>query len=155
MNKHLSFIQSLSAPLVEIHYQRPHLDNTPKISSPEESIQYILSIAEPNRIDLKEFFWIVLLSNANRVLGVAEICVGELNCTAVDLREIMQLALLTNASNVILAHNHPSGQLKPSHADLALTKRIITAGELLHIKILDHFIITSESFKAIDFEDLH
>ncbi len=71
---------------------------------------------------------------------------GGITGTIVDLRMIFSAALKANATNIMIAHNHPSGNTKPSQADKHMTAKIRQAGELLDIKLLDHLIITSESY---------
>jgi len=149
MNKHLLSNLNFSAPLVKIHYRRPHIDSMLQLKSEHETIAVIRDLVNPDRIDLKEYFWVLLLSRANRLLGTAEICMGKLNCTTVDVREIFQLALLTNAAHIILVHNHPSGSLKPSESDIAITRKIAEFGKIIDVKILDHIIISSESHRSI------
>ena len=69
-----------------------------------------------------------------------------------DVRMILQGALLTNATGIILAHNHPSGTLKPSREDDRLTKRIVEAADIMNIRVNDHIILTSEGFYSYDDE---
>lgn len=106
----------------------------------------VLRDAIGENIDYKETFYIMLLNNANHVLGISKISTGTTTATVVDVKMIMQRALLAHATGIILAHNHPSGTLKPSEADKRLTTKIKTAAEYLDLKILDHLIITSESY---------
>jgi DNA repair protein RadC len=101
------------------------------------------------KIDLKEFFWVMLLSHSNNVLGISEIGKGNASAVIVNIKEIFQLAIRGNASSVILCHNHPSGNLNPSQADIRLTKKIQEAGQLLEISILDHIIITTEGHTSL------
>ncbi len=89
----------------------------------------------------KESFYILLLNRANKVLGMTNISVGGISGTVADPKLIFQTALKANASGIILAHNHPSGNLKPSENDISLTKKIKSAGEFLEISVLDHLII--------------
>jgi DNA repair protein RadC len=93
-----------------------------------------------------EEFWILLLNRANRVLGKRPISKGGISGTIVDPKIIFREAIEAKASGLILCHNHPSGNLKPSEADIDLTKRIKEAGRNLEIVILDHLIIGGASF---------
>jgi len=93
-----------------------------------------------------EEFWLLLLSRSNKVLKEVRVSVGGRNATVVDPKIIFNLALSAKASAVILAHNHPSGSLKPSQEDLNLTKKIVSAGELLDIQILDHLILADNAY---------
>lgn len=144
MKYQIHFLQSFQAPVIEIHYLRKKSEQAIIINTFEEAHALIRKVVNPNRIDHKEFFWVLLLSRSHRLLGIAEIAVGTLNCSVLDIREILQLALLTNASGIILCHNHPSGQLKASQQDITVTKSIIPLLKVLHIELLDHIIISSE-----------
>lgn len=97
-------------------------------------------------IDYRESFAVLLLSRANKVLGFSWISLGGVTGTIADVRVIYQTALKSNASGIILAHNHPSGQLMPSHADETLTRKLKDAGVLLDIQVIDHVILTSEGY---------
>jgi DNA repair protein RadC len=92
--------------------------------------------------EYKEYFVAVFLNNANKVIGWQLVSEGGINCTIVDIRVLFSAALLVGASKIIVAHNHPSGDKKPSVHDIELTKRIVEAGKILNITILDHIIIT-------------
>jgi DNA repair protein RadC len=80
------------------------------------------------------------------VLGISEISTGGFAGTVADPKVIFSIALKACASSIILSHNHPSGNLKPSQADLNLTRKIKSGGELLDIAVLDHIILTSDSY---------
>ena len=97
-------------------------------------------------LDYREFFYILCLNRNNKVLGYCQISAGGLCGTIADVRMIMQTALKSSATSIILAHNHPSGNLIPSEADKDLTKKIKEAGKVLDIAVLDHLILTSESY---------
>lgn len=97
-------------------------------------------------LEFQEEFKVMLLNRCNKVLGIYLVSKGGLSETIVDLKIIFAIALKAVASSIILAHNHPSGNLKPSSTDLALTQRIQEAGELLSIKVLDHIILTKSSY---------
>ncbi|WP_428329070.1 RadC family protein [Mucilaginibacter sp.] len=93
-----------------------------------------------------EEFWIILTGRSQKVLTKELVSKGGLSATVVDPKIIFGMALQHQASGVILIHNHPSGSKKPSHDDITLTKRLVEAGKLLEIKILDHLIITDEGY---------
>lgn len=88
-----------------------------------------------------EVFGVVLLDSQNRVLDVVELFRGTLAQTSVYPREVVKLCLEANAAAVILVHNHPSGSLEPSSADLALTETLKKALALVDVRVLDHFIV--------------
>ena len=100
-------------------------------------------------IELFEEFKIILLNRANNVLGIYNVSSGGVSGTIADARLIFSVALKTVASGIILAHNHPSGKLKPSQADLKLTKTLVEAGKLLQIEVLDHIILTSTGYCSL------
>ncbi len=93
-----------------------------------------------------EEFWILYLNNSNRVLQKLQLSKGGITGTLVDVRIAFKNALENGATSIILAHNHPSGTLKPSQADIKLTKKLKIAGESLDIKVLDHLIITQNNY---------
>ncbi|MCL4115360.1 UNVERIFIED_CONTAM: hypothetical protein GTU68_034615 [Idotea baltica] len=93
-----------------------------------------------------EEFWILYLNNANKVLHQAQLSKGGLTGTLVDVRIVMKKALELGAVALILSHNHPSGTLKPSQADKAVTQKLQAAAIALDIKVLDHLIVTQKSY---------
>lgn len=104
-------------------------------------------ILQPIIGDLEhEEFWILYLNNSNKVLHKAQLSKGGITGTLVDVRIIMRQALELGAIALILAHNHPSGTLKPSNADKQITQKIKSAGEALDIMVLDHLIITQKDY---------
>lgn len=98
------------------------------------------------RIAFLEEFKVILFNRGNRVLGIADISMGGVNDTYVDPKVIFAIALQGNACGLILAHNHPSGLLLPSDADLKLTKRLQECGRLLGINVWNHLIISQNRY---------
>ena len=88
-----------------------------------------------------ETFCILLLNRANKVLKTIRISDGGITGTIVDPRKVFKIALDNNATSIILGHNHPSGQLSPSEADIQLTKKMKEAGVVLDLPVLDHIIV--------------
>jgi DNA repair protein RadC len=93
----------------------------------------------------REFFVALLLDGKNRITGIHTVSQGSLNQSIVHPRETFKAAILANAAAVILAHNHPSGDLTPSSEDLAITRRLKEAGDILGVKVLDHIIVDTDS----------
>ncbi len=93
-----------------------------------------------------EEFWVLFLNNSNKVISKSQLSKGGIAGTLVDIRLIFKLALENGATGLILCHNHPSGDLNPSHADKQITTKIKTAGEILDVKILDHIIVTETKY---------
>jgi len=94
----------------------------------------------------KEHFKLILLNARNKILGISTISIGSLNASIVHPREVFKDAIVHNAYSVVLAHNHPSGDPEPSEDDLTMTKRLIEAGKILGIEVLDHIIITKDGY---------
>lgn len=93
-----------------------------------------------------EEFWVIYLNNANLILKAVQISKGGITSTEVDTRIVMQEAVILKATQIILCHNHPSGSVKPSHADILLTEKIRKAAELLDISLIDHVVIHQERY---------
>jgi DNA repair protein RadC len=101
---------------------------------------------DENKIELLEQFKILLLDRKSNCLGISEISTGGTSSCIVDPKIVFATALKAKASGLVLAHNHPSGNLVASDADLALTKKLTDGGKLLDIAIIDHLIITAHDF---------
>lgn len=107
----------------------------------------IYQLIKPELMDLpKEEFWVILLNRANRLIKKEQISSGGVSGTVADPKIIFKAALDQYASSIILVHNHPSGNLKPSQADINLTKKMKEAGKLLEIPVLDHVIFSDEGY---------
>ena len=101
----------------------------------------------PDMSDLNyEEFWILLLNRANKIIGKHLVSKGGITGTVVDPKVVFKIAIEHTASGIILCHNHPSGSLTPSDADLSLTKKLCEAGRLLDIQVLDHLIVAGEHY---------
>lgn len=105
-------------------------------------------VLAPMVMDLAhEEFWILILNRANKVIGRAHISSGGLSGTVVDTKKLFQRVLeFERANAIVLCHNHPSGNMSPSQSDIELTRKIVDAGKLLDIKILDHVIIAGPNY---------
>ena len=125
----------------------------PKITSSENAADVFRDNWNDNTRHI-ESFYILLLNRANHCIGIKMISTGGLAGTVADPKVIMQTALKANASSMILAHNHPSDNLKPSQNDIDLTKKLKSAGEFLDIMILDHLILGWESYYSFADEGL-
>jgi len=139
----------LSASEVELHYKRPLFLSMQYICCPNDADTVLREFVDLERIDLKEFFWVLLLTNANRLIALAEISSGSATGVKVNAREIFQLALRVNASSFIVAHCHPSGNLTVSKGDRLFTERLKELSQLLELTLVDHIIITSESHTSL------
>jgi DNA repair protein RadC len=126
----------------------------PKIDSSKTAFEVLKFSWDDNRVEFIEQFKVLLLNRANKVLGIFEVSTGSPTGTVADPKIIFVSALKANASGIILAHNHPSGNLKASQADIDLTKKLCEGGKLLEIKILDHLILSSEGYYSFADEGL-
>ena len=107
----------------------------------------IFEMMQPVMTDLPhEEFWLIMLNRSNSVIKKELISRGGVSGTVVDTKIIFKTAVDNYASSIIICHNHPSGNLKPSAADLKITKNIKAAGEVMEITLLDHLIITEAGF---------
>jgi len=132
---------------IQISYRSPlKPSERPKITQSREAYNILLNSWDQDRIELVEQFKILLLNRANRVLGICEISSGGGAGTVVDPKLVFMVALKANAHGIIAAHNHPSGNLQPSQADMQLTDKLKAAGKFLELQLLDHIIVTKEAY---------
>jgi DNA repair protein RadC len=89
----------------------------------------------------EEYMYMICMNTKNKVIGVFEISHGTVNSSLVSPREVFQKALLANAVSIILMHNHPSGDCSPSREDIEITKRLVEAGKVVGVEVLDHIIV--------------
>jgi len=101
-----------------------------------------------------EEFWILILNRASQVIEIKNISKGGVSGTVADAKLIFRPALEKLGSSIIVGHNHPSGNLKPSQADINLTRKLVKAGEYLDVKVLDHIIVGGNSFLSLADEGL-
>jgi len=101
-----------------------------------------------------EEFWILYLNNSNKIIKKNQLSKGGITGTLVDVRLVLKTALEYGATSLILCHNHPSGTLKPSQADKDITQKLKKGAQSLDIKVLDHLIITEQSYFSFADEDL-
>lgn len=136
---------------IHIRYTNPVKPSLrPQVTNPQAAYQLFLDTWNPDTLELQESFKIMLLSRNKRVLGIVHISNGATAGTCVDLKYIFATAIKANACGIILCHNHPSGSLLPSDADIKLTRQIKAAGELLDIPVVDHLIITGEGYYSFN-----
>jgi len=126
----------------------------PKVAASRQAKEFFFQNWDLNKIEFVEQFKVMMLNRASKVLGILEISSGSSSGTVADPKLIFAGALKANASSIILAHNHPSGNLQPSQADIDLTRKLREGGKLLEIAVLDHLILTSESYYSFADEGL-
>ena len=109
----------------------------------------ILPILEPIRDHIQEHFVCITLSGSGNVINSRVITIGLLNHSLVHPREVFRDAITDSAHSIIVAHNHPSGSLEPSHQDIAITNQLKDAGTLLGITLLDHIIVSKNGYLSM------
>jgi DNA repair protein RadC len=124
----------------------------PRITSSRQIYDLLL----PNWLDIDyvESFQVVMLNRNNRLIGVSKISVGSVGGTVADPKKIFQTALKANASGVVICHNHPSGSTTPSSNDKEITQDCVSAGKVLRLPVLDHIILTRDSYFSFSDEGL-
>jgi len=116
-----------------------------KIKSPDDVNDIVNRVLDINSSTV-ERFGILLLNTKNNVLGVHVLSVGTVNASLVSPRDVYQSALLANAVQIIAFHNHPSGDSTPSKEDVSITKRLVEAGKIIGIELVDHIVIGDNNF---------
>lgn len=138
---------------MELGRRRAGIQQVEKI--PVKSSNTVFRLFHPLLGDLDhEEFWLLMLNRANKVLGRFKVSQGGLSGTVIDTRIILKRALDSLASSIIVCHNHPSGNIQPSDADVKITEKLKKAAEMLEIKLLDHVIIADKSYFSFADEGL-
>lgn len=118
----------------------------PRIDGPTDAYRLLRPLL---RDADREHFFAMLLSTKNHVLAIELISVGSLSASIVHPREVFKRAIIRSAAAVILVHNHPSGDTTPSAEDVELTRRLVSAGALLGIRVLDHLVLGDSSYVSL------
>lgn len=121
------------------------LDLRPTIGQPNDALPLLSAIRDQRR----EHFYCLYLNARNQVIHGEVISIGSLSASIVHPREVFHLAIVHSAASIVLSHNHPSGDVSPSRDDVELTRRLVYAGRIMGIDILDHIIIGAESFLSM------
>lgn len=113
-------------------------DERPTVSTPED----VVDVCAPRLLGKdREHFLALALNTKNRLLRIFEVSVGSLNASIVHPRELFKTAVQASAASIVVVHNHPSGDPTPSGADIQLTRRLVKAGDILGIEVLDHVVV--------------
>ena len=137
-------ISNLGEVTLNYKYHNPSIKDRPLITNSSDAVEVIKLVIDMQRIALQEQFIVIYLNQANKVIGTMNVFSGSIKSTVIDIKLILASGILLMSSGVIVAHNHPSGNLKPSREDLALTKRLSTALQYMEMKLVDHFITTPD-----------
>lgn len=117
-----------------------------KFKSPEDVFKYVIDTL---KFEDREHFLVVGLNTKNVIIGRHLVSIGTLNQTLVHPREVFNWAIKNRCASVVIVHNHPSGFVEPSREDLMLTERIVEAGKIIGIKVLDHIIVSADSYYSL------
>lgn len=126
----------------------------PQIGSSKDAYTIFKENWNMGKMEYIEEFKVIFLNRGNKVLGIFNVSSGGIAGTIADPKVVFGAALKCNCSSIILAHNHPSGTLKPSQADLNLTRKLVQGGGILDVSVLDHLILTSEGYVSFADEGL-
>ena len=132
-----------------IYTNKTKYEDRPKISSSNDAARILKENWDLSQISLVEECKALFLDRGNRLMSIADISKGGMSEAIIDPRIVFTIALKRRSHNIILAHNHPSGNLRPSKSDIELTKRFNMAGDILRIQLLDHLIITDEGYYSL------
>jgi DNA repair protein RadC len=140
---------------VELVYRsKVKASERPIVKDSKTASELLLRNWNMDKIELLEEFKILLLNQANRVLGIFSLSIGGITGTVADPRLIFGAAIKACATSIILSHSHPSGNLKPSRADEELTIKIKEAGKFLDIRVADHIILATTGYFSFADEGL-
>ncbi|QQV03764.1 MULTISPECIES: JAB domain-containing protein [Chryseobacterium] len=138
---------------IQVSY-KPNKNIDLKITTSFDAVQIIRKFWNEETIEMQEEVKVILLNNSNCVLGIYNLSKGGITSSLVDVRLVLSVALKCLAPCIILVHNHPSGNLKPSSADLNIVKKLNESCKLLDISLLDSIIITKESYMSFADKEL-
>lgn len=141
----LTLLKSL-APEVKLRILRGKKVKDNKITSAKETVEVLKKFLTPAKIQTQEYALAIFVNNNNNVLAVYQFGMGGFTATVMDKRLLMAAALKLGATAMVLCHNHPSGSLKPSTADLEITKDIKKLASIHDMNILDHIIVTKDGY---------
>ncbi|HEU5363997.1 MAG TPA: JAB domain-containing protein [Hanamia sp.] len=142
---------------IDIVYKRKgncKMCERPQIHSSKDAYNIFIKYWNPDKIELLEEFKVLFLNKANRVMQLLSLSQGGISSTVVDPRLVLATALKVAASSIILAHNHPSQNLRPSRQDEELTQKIKCAAKYFDISVADHLIVTPSGYFSFADEGL-
>jgi DNA repair protein RadC len=126
-------------------------DPMPLVKSPEDAAAAVRGLVKGKK---REHFIVLCLDTRNRLIGRRTVSIGSLDTSIVHPREVLKEAVSSSAASVILVHNHPSGDPEPSKEDIELTKRLVKAGEIIGIEVLDHVIVCDSACLSLKARNL-
>ena len=146
MHNDIRFILAQVAEVQLSYKSKVSAKDRPMVRNSQDTYDILMQIWDQDTLELAESFKVLFLNRANRVMGVYSLSHGGMTGTVADPKLVFIAALKAAACNIILAHNHPSGNLTPSSADISLTEKMVQAGKFLDINVLDHLIVTTDGY---------
>lgn len=135
------------------YVSKVNLSEAPKITSSEDAQKLLFLSYDKDQIEMREEFKVMLLNSANKVKAIVSIATGTVSGCLVDAKMIFAIAVKTLSPSIIVCHNHPSGNMTPSKADIDITQKIKRAGHVLDVTVLDHIILSPDPKKYYSFGD--
>jgi predicted RNA methylase len=136
----------IDVPELQVSYTRKNRKDFGKINTSKDAADFIRNSFNTGEVELQEQFIVLYLSQSNNIIGYYKHSKGAINATVADIRIILATALKSLAVAMVIAHNHPSGNLKPSIPDEALTRKIKEGAAMMDIKLIDHVIVTADGY---------
>jgi DNA repair protein RadC len=150
----LGLIPKEGVPEIKIRYNRSSKIFLGKITNSKDAANFIRKIYDRGTLQLQESFIVVYLNRVNEILGYYKLSTGGIAGVVADPKLIFATAIASASSGIILSHNHPSGNLSPSQADIDFTRKIKEGGKLLEVQLLDHLIITKTAYYSFADESM-
>lgn len=117
-----------------------------KVCSSSRAANLFRQIMDPEQLEYREMFYALFLNRNNEIVGIFKVSEGGITATVVDPKLLLSQALLIGATGIVVCHNHPSGNLQPSQQDISLTEKLKNGASFLDMSILDHIILTANSY---------
>ena len=150
----LGNIPEVDVPELQVSYTRSNRKDFGKITTSRDAANFVRETFQTGEVELQEQFIVLYLNQANQIIGFYKHSKGAINATVADTRIVLATALKCLAVAMVVAHNHPSGNLNPSVADRTLTAKLKESAALMDIKLIDHVIVTKESYYSFADEGL-
>jgi DNA repair protein RadC len=150
----LGLIPKEGVPEIKIRYNKSRKGFLGKVTNSKDSYEFLKKIFDRRTLQLQESFVVIYLNRANHILGYYKHSIGGITGTVADPRIIFATAVASASSGIIISHNHPSGNLTASQADIDITRKIKEGGKLLEVQLLDHLIITKTGYLSFADSDM-
>lgn len=137
---------TIDVPELQVSYTRKNRKDFGKIGTSKDAAEFVRNSFNSGEVELQEQFIVLYLSQSNHIIGYYKHSKGAINATIADIRVILATALKSLAVSMVIAHNHPSGNLKPSIPDETLTRKIKEGAAIMDIKLIDHVIVTADGY---------